>query len=153
MLFESLGVKQGLILIRDPIPMSVMLAIHANLVRLATLLSVQAKIQTDFVFQLPFFRVGCACGYANFGMKETHLQALIGRTAFPSLLFAMVLLAFLFLAAFAFSRGGNSWNSCNNAIVICKEQRDGGSLSKEAVREGRDLLWDSIVFDVLCHLL
>jgi hypothetical protein len=52
MLFESLGIKphfahtvamrqsRGLILIRDPIPMSIMLAIHANLVRLATLPSV-----------------------------------------------------------------------------------------------------------------
>jgi hypothetical protein len=49
MIFESLGVEphfaravamrqnQGLILIWDPIPMSVMFAICANLVRLATL--------------------------------------------------------------------------------------------------------------------
>jgi hypothetical protein len=133
MLFESLSIKphfartvamrqnQGLILIRDPIPISIMLAICANLVGLATLPSVQAKIQTDFVFQLPFLGVGCACGDANFGMKETHLQALIGRTAFPLLLFATVLVAFLFLAAFAFGRGGNSWNSCNKAIGIPEE--------------------------------
>jgi hypothetical protein len=101
--------------------MSIMLAICANLVRLATLPSVRAKIQTDFVFQLPFFGVGCACEDANFGMKETHLQALIRRTAFPFLHCGTVLLAFLFLAAFAFGRGGNSWNSCNNAIGILEE--------------------------------
>jgi hypothetical protein len=134
MLFESLGIKphfartvamhqnQGLILIQDSIPMNIMLAIRANLVRLATLPSVRAKIPTDFVFQLPFFGVGCACGDANFGMKETHLhQALIRRTAFPFLLFVTVLLAFLFLAAFAFGCGGNSWNSCNIAIGIREE--------------------------------
>jgi hypothetical protein len=133
MLFESLSIKphfartvamrqnQGLILIRDPIPMSIMLAICANLVRLATLPSVRAKIQTDFVFQLPFLGVGCACGDANFGMKETHLQALIGRTAFPFLLFVTGWLAFLFLTALAFGRGSNSRNSCDNTIGICKE--------------------------------
>jgi hypothetical protein len=67
MLFESLGVEpnfaravamrqnQGLILIRDPIPMSVMFAIRANLVRLATLPGVRAKIQTDLSFNFPFW--------------------------------------------------------------------------------------------------
>jgi hypothetical protein len=133
MLFESLGVEphfaravamrqnQGLILIWDPIPMSVMFAICANLVRLATLPGVRAKIQTDFVFQLPFFRLGCAYGDAIFGMKETHLQALIGRTAFPFLLFATGLLAFLILTALAFGHGSNSRNSCNNTIGIREE--------------------------------
>jgi hypothetical protein len=130
MLFESLGVEphfdravamrqnQGLILIQDPIPMSVMFAICANLVRLATLPGVRAKIQTDFVFQLPFFGVGCACKDAIFGMKETHLQALIRGTAFPFLLFATSLFDFRFLTALAFGCRSNSRNSCDNTIGI-----------------------------------
>jgi hypothetical protein len=106
--FEGLSVKphfartiamrqnQGLVLIQDPIPMSVMFTICANLVKLATLPGERAKIQTNFIFQHPFFGVGCAYEDANFGMKETHLQTLVGRTTFPFLLFATFLLTFLF---------------------------------------------------------
>ncbi len=125
-LLESLGIEphfshtiamlqdHSLVLIWDPIPMSVMFAICTNLVRLATLPGVQAKIQTNIVFQLSFFVVGLSCGDTLLGVEKAHSQALIGGSTLPLFFFMTRFLAVLFLTTFALGRGSSGRNNrCN----------------------------------------
>jgi hypothetical protein len=149
LLFVHVSKKHCLVLVRDVFPGGVVLAILAEQVGEVALPVMGTKVQADVLLQFSF--LGEDSGYASafFHMEQAHLEALVGSL---SLLF---LIPGLFAGLFAFSlvRSGRCFGR-----FIDSDHGSGGhdntSVFKEhGARKRRDLLWDSIVLDVIVHFL
>ncbi len=64
--------EHGFILFGNILPVCVMLPMFAELMRIVTLLLLQAEIQADFILELAFVGQGLGRGSSFLDMKESH---------------------------------------------------------------------------------
>jgi hypothetical protein len=135
--------KDKLIFIGHILPLSMMLAVLAQLVQEVAFFLSGAEVQTDSstILQQCLVREGLGRGSPFFDVEDDHLQALI-QEFFPWFLLTCRPLFTICLALSAFIRSGrlgcvSFWGLSS---VRCEREASRSMLGKKALRKGRNIL-------------